>query len=637
MITDDNRSKSLKGTDTDFSSIQRRCKKGKMEHIRNIIICGLIGFILYIASKSRKTLVVSKINSTYDYVVVGAGTAGSVVAARLSEDRNTTVLVLEAGGDGSDIIFGVLSSVPLLYGLLQNTSYDWKYYTEPQMHSAFASLSGDNRHFWPLGKVLGGTGMLNAMVYARGSKADYDEWEQNGCDGWSYKDVLPYFLKSENIQIESLSKSRYHHKGGVIGISYANATKLPEVFVEAGKELGYKEVDYNAGKQEGFANQQSFISNGARTNTFDALLHPAMERENIHVTVNTHATKINFDDNNRAVSVDFIRNGMKGTVNVNKEIILSAGAINTPQILMLSGIGPKQHLEDFNIPVISNLPVGQNLQDHLHMIIGSEINSSDSLDLHPVSMLTELSKYLLDGKGALASSVVEGTAFIDTSGDKTHKGNPDIEIHTVGAFPIREYIQLNPALIKGIYPDNIVNGIMFIPIALHPKSKGSVYLKSSNPIDHPAIDPMYLTEKEDVDALIRGIRFTERLMQTSAFRGIGVNFNYTKLAACQKHEFRSDAYWECFIRYTAQTTYHPTSTCKMGAADDTSTVVDPQLRVKGVQGVRVVDASVMPNIVSGNTNAPTIMIAEKAADLIRKTDTVQYIRDYFKSVGEEDI
>ena len=605
-----------------------------MGYTRNIIFGGLIGFILYIASNSRRSLVVSKINFTYDYIIVGAGTAGSVVAARLSEDRNATVLVLEAGGDGSDIIFSALSGIPLLYGLLQNSSYDWTYYTEPQTHSAFASLTGDNRHFWPRGKVLGGTGMLNAMVYARGNQADYDEWAKNGCDGWSYKDVLPYFLKSENIQIEDLSKSKYHHKGGPINVSYSNATKLPEIFIEAGKELGYKEVDYNAKEQEGFANQQSCISNGARINTFDTMLRPAMTRENLHVTVNTHVTKINFNDNNRAVSVDFIRNGKKETVMINREIILSAGAINTPQILMLSGIGPKQHLNEHNIPVVSDLPVGHNLQDHLHVIIGSEINSSDSVDLHPTSMLKEISKYLLEGKGSFASSLVEGTAFIDTSGADKRSTIPDIELHTIGVFPVREHIQLNSDLIKGLYPDTIVNGIMFVPLALHPKSKGRVYLKSPNPTAHPAIDPRYLTEKEDVDALIRGIRFTERLMQTSAFQSIGVNFNYTKLAACQSHECRSDAYWECFIRHTAQTTYHPTSTCKMGAIDDPSAVVDPTLKVKGVQGVRVVDASVMPTIVSGNTNAPTIMIAEKAVDLIRNIDTVQSIRDHISSFGQ---
>ena len=603
-----------------------------MRIIRNIVIGASIGIILYIATNTRHSLVVNKINSTYDYVVVGAGTAGSVIAARLSEDRNTTVLVLEAGGDGSSLIFRILSRIPMLYGLLQNSSYDWAYYTEPQTHSGFASLTGDNKHFWPRGKVLGGTGMLNAMVYARGNKADYDDWAKNGCEGWSYKDVLPYFFKSENILIEHLSKSEYHYTGGPIDVSFANATKLPEIFVEAGKELGYKEVDYNAMQQEGFANQQSFISNGARTNTFDAMLRPVMERENIHVAVNAHVTKINFDDNKRAVSVDFIRNELKETVVINKEIILSAGAINSQQILMLSGIGPKQHLNDLDIPVVSDLPVGENLQDHLHVIIGSEINSSDCVSIHPTGMLKELSKYILEGKGSFASSMVEGTAFIDTSKDENDNAYPDIELHTIGVFPVREHIQLNPDLLKGLYPDTIVNGIMFVPIALHPKSKGRVYLKSSNPMVHPAIDPMYLTVKKDVDALIRGIRFTERLMHTRAFRTIGVDFNYTKMAACQSHTYRSDAYWECFIRHTAQTTYHPTSTCKMGAKDDPSVVVDPELKVKGVQGVRIVDASVMPTIVSGNTNAPILMIAEKASDLIRNKDTVQHIRDQIKSL-----
>ena len=597
-----------------------------MGFFKKAMICGIVAITVYYVAIPRDVLVAVNINSTYDYIVVGAGSAGAVLAARLSEDEDTTVLVVEAGGEDTNILLGI----PLWYPFLQNTSTDWVYYTEPQTNSSFSSPVGDNRHFWPRGKVLGGTSMLNAMAYVRGNKADYDEWAENGCDGWSYDDVLPYFLKSEDILIDSLSNSKYHNKGGPLAVSYSHVSNVPEIFVKAGKELGYEEVDYNGEQQEGFSKQQSTIRNGVRSSTSREFLRPAMKRKNIHVVVNTQATKVLFDDK-RATGIEFIRDGVKGSIKTNKEVIISAGSVNSPQILMLSGIGPKDHLESFNIPVISDLPVGQNLQDHLLLAIGSEINTTDSINNHPISMLPELLKYALSGKGSFASPGLEGTAFINTDKSETRNHYPDIQIHMYSALFERKYLLQNQDLIKGLFPDNIVNGVTFLPIILHPKSRGSVALKSTNPLEYPAIDPKYLTNREDVNTLIRAVRIVERLIQTYAFSSIGTDFTYTKMAACSEHEFRSDAYWECFIRYNALTVYHPTSTCKMGSVDDPSIVVDPELKVKGVKGLRVVDASVMPNIVSGNTNAPAIMIAEKAADLIRNKDTVQDIRKYINS------
>ena len=297
--------------------------------------------------------------------------------------------------------------------------------------------------------------MLNGMAYVRVNKADYDEWAENGCDGRSYNDVLPYFLKSEDILIDSLSNSKYHNKGGPLAVSYSHVSNIPEIFVKAGKELGYEEVDYNGEEQEGFSKQQSTVRNGVRSSTISEFLRPAMNRKNTHVVVNTQATKVLFEDN-RATGIEFMRDGVKGSVKTNNEVIISAGSVNSPQILMLSGIGYKDHLESFNIPVISDLPVGKSLQDHLLLAIGSEITTTDSINSHPVSM-----KYAFSRKGSFASSGLERNAFINTDKSQNRNHYPDIQIYMYSALSERKYMLQNQDLMKGLFPDNIVNGVAF--------------------------------------------------------------------------------------------------------------------------------------------------------------------------------
>ena len=600
-----------------------------MGYLKSAVVFASVAYFVYYVTRPTSSVVVGKLNATYDYIVVGAGSAGAVIAARLSEDTEHTVLVIEAGGEE---LWKPMFRIPLAAYFMQKTEVDWQYYTEPQRNSHFASINGDNRSYWPKGKVLGGTSMLNTMQYVRGNKADYDEWAENGCEGWSYDDVLPYFLKSEDVQVEQLSKTKYHRRGGPLAVSMTNATKLAQYFIDAGKELGYQFGDYNGDNQEVFGYSQTNVEEGVRRSTANGYLRPAMDRRNLHVAVNTHVRKVNFA-NKHTVGVEIIRDGRVENLNVRKEVILSAGSVGSPQILKLSGIGPKEHLESLGINVISDLPVGQNLQDHLQVMIGSGINTTDSISLGTGQMILSLLKYLIQGTGALSSTGIEGLAFINTEKTNALKPYPDIELMLLALEPTLNEMPLDKNMTKGMFPEDYGHGLVITVALLHPKSTGTIVLKGTDPLDQPAIDPAYLREKEDLQTLIRGIRITEQLFETKIFKNIGADIEKRKVAACSSYQFRSDAYWECYIRHTAGTGYHPTSTCKMGSIHDQATVVDPQLRVKGVQGLRVVDASVMPNSISGNTNAPTVMIAEKAADMIRNKNTVQTIKSYLSTLA----
>ncbi|XP_060593370.1 glucose dehydrogenase [FAD, quinone]-like [Ruditapes philippinarum] len=595
-----------------------------MAMLRLAAIFGLLTVIVYNVDISRKSLTVTDVNKTYDYIIVGAGSAGAVLATRLSEDPNVTVLLIEAGGEETENL--TLFNIPLFGPILQQSQNDWNYLTTPQSKSGLASNTGDNRHYWPSGKVLGGTSMLNAMQYVRGSQHDYDEWAENGCDGWSYKDVLPYFLKSEDFIGGTLIKSNYHHAGGPMAVSleteFSDVTKR---FIKAGIELGYEETtDYNGKKQLGFGVSQVSVRNGIRASVANEFLRPVMNRKNLQVLVNAYVAKVNIKQG-AATGVLCIRKGARKTILSKKEVILSAGSIGSPHILLLSGIGPKEQLERFNITVIKDLPVGKNLQDHMHISYPSNVNTTTKVISNGLLQQIE---YLLFQTGPLSSTGLVGTAFIRTSHVQKY---PDIQLHIAVAQPRTDNIKLNATLLANVYNKGFKEGITLIPTLLHPKSRGTITLKSTDPFEHPNIDPNYLDDREDIEVLKRAIKISEKLLETDSFKQIGTHSDIYKSATfCSMFEYKSDDFYECLIKYLAQTEYHPTSTCKMGPDSDPEAVVDLTLTVKGIRQLRVVDASIMPNIVSGNTNAPTIMIAEKAADMIRGINTVKAIRQEYE-------
>lgn len=559
----------------------------------------------------------------YDFIVVGSGSAGAVVATRLSENPDWNVLLVEAGGNPT-----LSNEIPQLFYSNIRTVADWDYQTQPQ-DGACRGYRGKGCA-WPRGRVLGGSSGINAMFYIRGNKADYQKWAADGNNGWSYEDVLPYFLKIENFNGDiTLENKQYHTTGGPVNIV---VEKNPHIFenmvIQAATELGLKNTtDINGADQMGILVSHFNIKNNYRFGTARAYLSPAKDRKNLHVMKNAYVTKILFSSSstNRVDGILINKGGQDITVKAKKEIIISGGSINSPQLLMLSGIGPKKHLEELGIHVKADLPVGQNLQDHVFVPMYYTMpGDPESTSLS--NIFGALGQYILNGTGPLKDvSPHRVISFINTT-DPT-ASIPDVQFHYLVMPPglhnmldVYEKHRLSDEVLHKFHAMNKDKFVIKLYIVLlHPKSKGKIELASSNPFDKPLIYADYFKDPEDMATLLRAIKqHVLRLKDTKAFQRAGFKLEWLDINACQMFVKASDEHLECLARELTFSLYHPTSTIKMGTDDDPMSVVDSELRVRKVTGLRVIDASIMPSIVSGNTNVPSIMIGEKGSDMIKK-------------------
>ncbi|KAK3795067.1 hypothetical protein RRG08_034100 [Elysia crispata] len=561
----------------------------------------------------------SKFNSTYDYVIVGGGAAGCALAARLSENKDVSVLLLEAGDSDWEI---QKIDIPGLAPLNLKSETDWDYVAERQ--DGLLEGLKDKRPTWPRGKVLGGSGSINGMAVVRGFKHDYDRWARyTGDTTWDYAHVLNYFKKMEDMRIPELRDSKFHGTGGPLRVEYQSSSPLSHKQVEAGKALGYPvSNDYNTGSTQGgvFHNHNNRVD-GKRLSASKAYLYPAMGRPNLDVVVNAHVQKVLVEDK-LAVGVEMIKEGRKHVIKSKKEVILSAGSIGSAHILLLSGIGPQKQLVKHHIPVVANLPVGENLHDHLFFDMVASIEEPLSWTTTDFTSWWSLLRYQLFGTGALNVPFgLENMAFKCSNSETLKKGWPDIQLHIFNFIlnsPISAAFNMAEEMIAELsYRDAVEYGFTCLPSLLRPESRGNITLASADPFDHPVINTNYLTRQYDLDILLEGVEECKRLIKSKPMQEIGAKFLDTvPLKACKQHKFDSREYWTCAIQQRPLTIYHPVGTCKMGSQGDPTAVVDSKLRVQGVSGLRVVDASIMPWVTSANTHVPTIMIAEKAADII---------------------
>lgn len=539
----------------------------------------------------------------FDFIIVGAGSAGCVLANRLSADGKKTVLLLEAGADDrptkapSQFMSNLMIHIPVGYAQgLKDPKINWLFPTEPD------AGSGGRVHMWPRGKVLGGSSSINGLLYIRGQHADYDGWRQMGCEGWSWEDVFPYFRRAEH---QERGADRWHATGGPLNVSdVTERHPISDAVIDACAEAGIpRNDDVNAESQEGAGYYQLTVKNGLRQSAAVAYLHPVMNRPNLKVETRALARRVTMQGR-KATGVEYAQDGRVITASARHEVILAGGAINSPQLLQLSGIGDGRLLQSLGVAVVHDLPgVGENLQDHYVVTASFRLKpgvTSINETSRGLPFVKEAFKYVFQRKGLLTLSAAHIAAFVKSRPDLI---SPDIQYHILPAT-----IDAEKLAAQGVMELDQAPGLTIAPCQVRPESRGSIRIKSADPTVYPSIQPNYLSDPLDREVIVAGLKWARKIASQPALQP------YMQGELLPGDSAKSDADLLEYARNNGATIYHPVGTCQMGRSP--RAVVDPQLRVHGVEGLRVVDASIMPRLVSGNTNAPTIMIAEKASDMI---------------------